>query len=215
MSHNKFKVNNISPNNTSNIPINVSDLVNISNIAENDILVYGVSGWNNSQISSFAYPFQVGYSNYLKNTFSNTPSGNYSIGDYMMYRRGSSSSEEYFGTGYTYNTASIENTVKNNSNWIESIDVPSGRFLCISHLALRNDNNVGDIKARWESDNGGFSSYVHIFGDSNKNGAVLLGVLDTNTSNTVRVVIKDFTNAPRLQSSLLPHIGMSFNVFKI
>ena len=211
MSHNKITIENQKPDNTGNIPVNLSGFADIITPSENNILKFDGTKWTNSNTNSNTGVFS-NVSVTQRNTSTHSSSGSYSIGHYVMLRRSTSAVHKIQTTGFNLNAATTTNTLKDNTNWLESVDIPnSGNYLCICTLSIEN----GDMKARWESNDGGFSNYVHVYSNNNsKSGSILLGILNTTSSNNVRVVIKDHNSASYLIDDIHHH-ALSIHIIKL
>ena len=195
MSHNKITVDNNNPSSAGDIPVNLSSYINETSPANNQVIKYDGASWINSSSPS-GVGMDASVSLILTNTANFDGSGSYSVGDYLMIMKSSSRTHRFYNTGYDLDPATSANTIKSNSNWLESISVPgAGTYLFICTLSIEG----GDMKARWESNAGGFSNYVHVDSSNNSSsGAVLLGILTTTGADTARVVVQSQNSASGL-----------------
>jgi hypothetical protein len=208
MSHNITTVDNQNPDNTSNIPVNLSSYINETSVSNNQVIRYDGSNWVNG--SNPSPDINAGVGVWFKNTASVSSSGSYSVNDYLMILKSSSYVHTYLASGYSLKNATSTNTIKSNSNWLEAVNISSaGKYLCICTLAIRS----GDMKARWESNAGGFSSYVHVTVSNNDRGAVILGIVETTGADVIRVVVKEMNTTSSLISN--DHRGLSIHILKL
>lgn len=212
MSHNKITVDNLSPDNAGDVPVNLSSYITESSPSTNQVVKYDGAAWINAADPA-GTGFKAKASVFINETASFAGSGSYTIGNYLMIQKAGGRTYKIIDTDVTLNDATSTNTIKNNSNWLESIDIPAGTFLCICTLAI--EGGSADMKARWESDAGGFSHYVHVYGNNNtRSGSLIVGVLTTATTNTIRIVVKDQSTASTLIDSG-PHAALSVHVIKL
>lgn len=185
MSHNKITVDNNSPSSSGDIPVNLSSYIEETSPDVGELIKYDGAYWINS-VTPSKIDMNAGMGLILRNGVSFAGSGNYTVGDYLMIARTGSRIYSFLESGYALNPATATNTIRSNSNWLESVAIPSaGTYLCICTLSI----STGDMQARWESNSGGFSNYVHVFHNNNTaSGSILLGILTTTGTDTVRVV---------------------------
>jgi len=210
MSHNKLSIDNQEVSNVGNIPINLSSYISETTPSNNQVIKFDGVNWINSD-SPAGTGFKAKASVFLNETAIFGGSGSYSIGNYLMIQKAGSRTNKIEDVDVTLNPATATNTIKSNSNWLESIDIPAGTFLCICTLAIEN----GDMKARWESDSGGFSHYVHVYANNNTlSSSLIVGVLNTTVANTVRIVVKDQSTASGLIDDG-DHRALSVHILKL
>lgn len=211
MSHNKITVDNNAPNSAGEIPVNLSSYINETSPSSDEVIKYDGAAWVNS-VSPSGVGMTAGAGLILQNSASFDGSNSYSVGDYLMIMKTTSRTYRFLKTGYAFNNATSTNTIKSNTNWLESITIPSaGTYLCICTLSIEN----GDMQARWESNAGGFSNYVHVDSSNNSlSGAVLLGILTTTGSDVVRIVVQGQTTASGLTNAD-DHKGLSIHVIEL
>jgi len=212
MSHNKITVDNQSASATNDIPVNLSSYITESSPVNNEIIAFNGTSWINA-VNPAGTGFKAKASVFINETATFAGSGSYSIGNYLMIQKAGSRTNKIEDTDITINPATATNTIKSNSNWLESIDIPAGTFLCICTLAI--EGNSADMKARWEYNGGGFSHYVHVFGNNNtKSGSLIIGVLTVTSSDTIRIVVKDQSTASGLIDDG-DHRALSVHVVKL
>ena len=212
MSHNNITVDNLAPSSTGDVPVNLSSYITETSPSTNQVIKFDGASWVNAADPA-GTGFKAKASVYINETATFAGSGSYSIGNYLMIQKAGSRTNKIEDTDITLNPATATNTIKSNSNWLESIDIPAGTFLCICTLVI--EGNSADMKARWESDAGGFSNYVHVYGNNNtRSGSLIVGVLTTATTNTVRIVVKDQSTASTLVDNG-PHRALSVHVIKL
>jgi len=186
MSHNKIKVDGQAPNSTGEIPLNLSSYINETSISSDQVIKYDGANWINDSNPATVPNGKIGV--WFRNLSSLGSSGTFNTNDYLMVIKGTSYSYKYSKPNYTFNNATTANTAKNNSNYMESIDIPeAGTYLCICTTGIQNRR----YKLRWESNSGAFSSFVDIDDSGNTTGAILLGIVNTTGADIVRVVIQD------------------------
>lgn len=211
MSHNKISIDNNSPDSTGEIPLNLSSFINETSPTNDQVIKYDGANWINAASPSDT-GFTSGVGLILQNSASFNGSSNYTVGDYLMIMKTNSRTYRFEKPGYVLNSATATNTIKSNSNWLESITVPdAGTYLCICTLSIEG----GDMQARWESNAGGFSNYVHVYSSNNKlSGSILLGIVTTTGSDVVRIVVKGQTSASGLTNST-DHRALSVHVIEL
>ena len=187
MSHNRITVDNQIPDSSGAIAVNLSSYIDEASPASTQVIKYDGSDWINSASPSISYPVaKVGC--FFKSSASLSSSGTFSVNDYLMIIKNVSFAYTYNDTYYTFNNATTANTAKNNSNYMESIDIPeAGTYLCICTIAIQNRQ----WKVGWESNSGAFSAFVDVDTAGNNTGSVLLGVVTTTGADIVRIVIKE------------------------
>jgi hypothetical protein len=211
MSHNKITVDNNSPSSAGDIPVNLSSYINETSPANNQVIKYDGANWINSPSPS-GVGMDSGVGLILQNSAGFNGSGTYSVGDYLMIMKVGSRTYRFEKPGYVLDSATATNTIKSNNNWMESITVPgAGTYLFICTLSIEG----GDMRARWESNAGGFSNYVHVDSTNNSSsGAVLLGILTTTGTDTARVVVQSQNSASGLTNDD-DHRGLSVHVIEL
>jgi hypothetical protein len=215
MSHKVLKINNVDDVNN----LGLSDVINSSNVQTNDVIKYSGTDWVNGVLSSATPTETLGYSFHLKDGMSFSASGRYSAGKYLMYQRENANRTIYYKpSGYDTNGATTTNSLKNNSNWFESIDITSaGTYLCIATYAFYSQTYTGgEISLRWESNGGGFSHYVST--DTSISAAfpmLLVGVLTVSTSDIIRVVVQSVSNNESVLHKTPEAAAASVSIFKL
>jgi len=208
MSHNKIKVGTQEPDANGSITVGLNDLsdVTLTSPAVNQMLKYNGSGFVNGA-TEFTSDLKFGFVANTTATWSAT--GNYDVGDYSSIRY--TGSLIVNDTGYTQNNSTSTNTVKSNSNWFESVDIPnSGKYLFIVCFATfgsgngewRFSNNAGEFGAK---------SYIH---HDNIYGSVMCGIADCVANDVFRLILKVEEGGITLFDEPETR-GITFQIYKI
>lgn len=211
MSHGTLKINNITVNNTGDVPLTLSSMSNGS-ASVNQVLAY--DGNNFVPVdSSESKGYDLKFSTFQKSEGYNVSSSSsyaYSAGDYAIYRCRSNNTINYSDTGFSTNASTSTNSVISNSVWLESLDIPSaGTYLVTCAGVPRNNSIVFQL----ESNSGAFSAKITC-DRNNKYGALACGVLTTTGTDIVRLVVKNVTGTVVLADDD-DHYFFTFNILKI
>lgn len=211
MSHGILKVNSISADNTSNVPLTLASMANGS-ATSNQVLTYDGSNFVPADASG-SKGYDLKFSTFQKSDgYSVSGSGSYaySVGDYAIWRCLSSNTINYTDTGFTINSATATNSPLTNSVWLESVDIPSAGTYLVTCAGVARSNS---IVFQLESNAGAFSARI-MCDRSNKYGTLAAGILTTTGSDIVRLVVKEVTGSVVLADDD-DHYFFTFNILKV
>ena len=182
MSHNKFKIGAVSGNRTSEIPLDLSDLGDVSSTAPNsgEFLEWGGTEW------AGATPSGVGSSGVIF-------IGEGASQDY----NNSSATDPILGTNVEFYDSSPINTISGasitpSSNWISSVTLPAGTYLFEASIALTFSTTSNGVFRFYDG-----SSYFGIeaqYGSTDFQTAIVCRTTETFTSTTT-VSVRTTTGA--------------------
>lgn len=208
MSHNKIKVGGQSPNTSGEIAVALNDLsdVSISSPAQNQFLQYNGSSFVNNT-GDFTSDLKFAFVGNTSAGWSAT--GNYDVGDYSSIRY--TGSLIVNDTGYTQNNSTSTNTVKSNSNWFESVDIPTaGKYLFIVCFATFG---TGNGEWRFSNNAGEFGAKAYIHHD-NIYGSIMCGIADCVANDIFRLILKVEEGGITLFDDPETR-GITFQIYKI
>ena len=209
MTYRTTSINNIGAGNSNSINLNLENMSNsnISSPQNNQILKFNSSNeWVNGNIE-VASDFKLGAIHSIGSW--NSSSHDYSIGDYLMIRRDNSNTTAE--SGYTLNSATSTNSARSNSNWFESIDIPTaGKYLFMLSLYIRDGT---DATWRMSNNAGEFGPKVYVKNNNNY-GTQMVGIADCVQNDIFRVILKAKTGNVAI-ASLVHNVTISYHVYKI
>ena len=209
MSYKTTSVNNVDPNINNIINLNLENIsnLNISSPQNNQILKYNSSSeWVNGDVT-LESDFKLGAIHPIGN-WSST-SHDYSIGDYLMIRKDNSNTTAE--SGYTLNSATDANSARNNTNWFESINIPTaGKYLFMLTLYVRDGT---DATWRMSNNAGEFGPKVYVK-NNNKYGVQMVGIADCVQNDVFRVILKEKTGNVAI-ATFAHNVTISYHVYKI
>ncbi len=217
MSHNITTINSVKPDITGNIPVNLSDLsdVSTSSLEANQVIKHDGTSWSNGVNPATGTSIDQVYSVWCNFTASWGGSGNYTTGDYMMTTRDTETSRTYSHIDTSEaesNPATASNTIKTNSKWLESIDIKNaGTYLCIFVAPLESSN--GGYVLRWHSNSGAFGPKSDIY-YTNRTGSIVLGIVNASDDDIIRVVVESETGTQGLTDSNKQH-SYAYHIFRL
>lgn len=197
MSHNKITVGGQSPSSSGDVSLSLNALsdVTISSASSNNVLQYDGSSFVNSVLSG-PLEIQGVFTVFQKNGTSYSPSGSYTVSDYLFLSRDDQTSRNVAFVDASFvssNPATSANTIKSNTKAMESFNVlQAGTYLCICSVPLKSSN--GGYVVRWHSNAGGFGakSDVHY---TNRTGSLAVGIITAPANDVLRVVIETMTGS--------------------
>ena len=187
MSHNTIQVNNIQVNNN-NVPLSLASMTSTPSV--NSVVKYDGSNFVASDSPS-SKPYDLKVSNHQQSAGYSVPTSNiYTIGEYIIFRGGTSVSSflMYRDTGFDRNNSTTTNSLANTTKWTESHDIPSaGTYLVTSTGTCRNSG--ANVTYQLESNSGAISSKIYVQ-EGSWYGSLAAGIITTTGSDVVRLVVK-------------------------
>lgn len=186
MSHNKISVGSATPDASGNITIALGDLsdINLSNIAENEVLKYDGANWINSTPPAGTASYIWVGGNYSEH-YGNSP-----LGYNVEIPTG--------GPLYFYTNNEAVNTISGSSltitnGWLESITLPPGNYLLQAQTMLRFQSS-GYMSYCFQDSAGNRISQYGVVGDSRgltygPSNSNAMGYVTFTEETTIEVVL--------------------------
>ena len=187
MSHNKISVGSATPDANGNITVGLGDLsdINLSNIAENEVLKYNGTNWINSTAPAGTASYIWVGGSYAKH-YGTTP-----LGYNVEVPTG--------GPLYFYTNNEAINTISGSSltitdGWLESITLPAGSYLLQAQTMMRFQSS-GYMAYCFETTAGTRVSQFGVVGDSRgvtygPSNSSAIGHVTLTEETTLEVILK-------------------------
>ena len=195
MTYKTTTINNISPDSSNNITLNINNVEsNInSNPSTNQVLQYKDNNWANETVTS-SISSDMYYSFWANTTYSTSTSYNYEVGDWFVWRGQGGYGEKIVRTSGISTTSanSSNNGILTNTKWAQSITITdAGTYRLTASVPNKNNADSGYLVLRWHDGTNYFGPKATV-SERYKLNNILLAVKTINSSTTfsIRVVEK-------------------------
>lgn len=195
MTYKTTTINNISPDSSNNITLNISNVEsNInSSPSTNQVLQYKDNNWANETVTS-SISSDMYYSFWANDTYSTSTTYKYEAGDWIIWRGQAGYGETITRTSGISTAAanSSNNGILTNSKWAQSITITdAGTYRLTASIPNENNSDSGYLVLRWHDGTNYFGPKATV-SERYKLNNILLAVktITSSTTFTIRVVEK-------------------------